>query len=580
MSVTELNRRAAHSPAWLWCMYDYVGAHTNELRGENERDRALLRLLMPLVGVSWIYALHTVTRSDVDPTEAVWMICSLIYAAAALGYWIYLKHQPLGGVHVQYAFMALDPMFVGWALYASPQLMAWFLVNMLVMIVRVGFRYGLNAMKVQLGFAWLGAAVPLFFGTFWHTQLQMSGSLVLMLLWAWWLCAPVIRSVERAKHLEIERRIEHTRVESLQESLQAKSEFLSRVSHELRSPLQGVVSALDVIESRFGQDAAEAEQLARIRRGATALNAQLRDLLTLARGDVGKMEVNATPFEVCALAATIAREVAVEAEAKGLTMVTEIPDEPIFVAADPARIDQVLTNLLTNAIRHTHAGSVRLTLHPYDVATGKLRFEVSDTGPGIPKDRIPTLFEPFTRYGEITRNDEGAGLGLAIVRTVLHFLGGTVEVSSEGGIGTTFSVAIPAKLIDGEQRDPTGRRSVLVVDDRQEVLEALSSVVEQLGFDCNAAIAVSDAANLLGARRYDVMFVDLDMPVKSGFELAAETRRSKGPNSQSLMISISAADVPDDRRGWPFDGHLTKPIDRAAIQRAIDLPVRATSAPK
>ena len=569
-------------PARLWRIYDYIGAHTGALRAENERDRALLRVAMPIVGVSWIFGFHEIVGSPITATESLWMFASLAYAVAALAFWAYLKPNPRGGVHAQYAFMALDPLLIGWALYAAPQLLAWFLVLMLVTIVRVGFRYGLNAMKVQLGFAWLGAALPLVFSRYWHIELQMSASLLLMLGWAWWLCAPLIRSVEKARLLEIDRQIERARLESLQESLQAKSEFLSRVSHELRSPLQGVISAIDVIEERFAKDAAEAELLSRVRRGATALNTQLRDLLTLARGDVGKMEINPMPFEVGELAVSVAREVRTEAEAKGLKLRVEVPAEPIFVVADPARIDQVLTNLLTNATRHTQRGTVRLTLHPYDAAQGFLRFDIADTGPGVEKDRIPTLFDPYTRFGEITRKGEGAGLGLAIVRSVLHFLDGKVSVSSEPGAGTTFAVAIPAELLDGDRPvdrgQPPGR--VLVVDDRREVLEAIASVVKQLGFECDTALSAAHAANLLGTHVYDMVFLDLDMPVKSGYDLAAQTRRSAGPNRSSRIVSISAADVPDDRRGWPFDGHLTKPITMSAIQRAIAQPAIAATAPR
>ena len=570
------------TPRWLGRIYDYIGAHTNALRAENERDRARQRAVMPTVAVAWVYLFHQIAGTPITTIESLWMGAGLIYAAAALAFRAYLINRPDGGVHVQYAFLAMDPLIVGWALYAAPQLLAWFLVLMLVTIVRVGFRYGLNAMKVELCFAWLGVSMPLLFSTYWHVELQMSASLLLMVGWAWWLFAPLIRSVEKAKSLEIEREIERARLESLQESLKGKSEFLSRVSHELRSPLQGVVSALDVIEERFTKDAAQAELLSRIRRGATVLNTQLRDLLTLARGDVGKMEINPMPFEVGELVASVAREVRAEAEAKGLALVVDAPAEPIFVVADPARIDQVLTNLLTNATRHTKVGTVRLTLHPYDGAQGCLRFEVSDTGPGIDKERIPTLFDPYTRFGEITRKGDGAGLGLAIVRSVLQFLGGKVSVSSETGRGTRFQVTIPAELLDAERPPHSGERPsrVLVVDDMQEVLEAIASVVKQLGFACDTAMSVATAANLLGAHAYDIVFLDLDMPVKSGYDLAAETRRGDGPNRTSRIMSISAADVPDHRRGWPFDGHLTKPITMQAIQRAIAQPAPATTAPK
>ena len=187
---------------------------------------------------------------------------------------------------------------MGWSLYVAPRALGWFLVLILVAIVRVGFRYGLRAMGFELAFAWLGASIPLVFSNYWHSQFQLMATLILMLACSWWLFAPLIRSVDKAKQLEIEREIESAKNESLRESLQAKSQFLSRVSHELRSPLQRILSALDVAEQRFALDPAEAEGyfLRARHRGAMALNTQVRDLLTLARGDVGKMEIDPQPL--------------------------------------------------------------------------------------------------------------------------------------------------------------------------------------------------------------------------------------------------------------------------------------------
>ena len=333
------------------------------------------------------------------------------------------------------------------------------------------------------------------------------------------------------------------------------------------------------MKDRYCKDPEETLTLSRIRRGATAINSQLRDLLTIARGDVGKIELDPMPFEINELATTVAREVVSEAQAKQINLEIDVPSEPTFLVADAGRIDQVLTNLLTNAIRHTHQGSVRLRLYPVS-SDGRLRFDISDTGPGIEKQKIPTLFVPFARFADMSRNGDGdgAGLGLAVVQSVLKFLDGKVEVESELGRGTTFKVEIPTELMPDESRPGESvTRGVLVVDDRQEVLEGIASVVRKLGLECDVAQSVATAANLLGVRPYDLVFLDLDMPIKSGHDLASETRRGNGPNKNSRIVSISAADMPKEPHGSPFDGHMTKPITTAAIQRAIALPLSASA---
>lgn len=559
---------------WLTRFYDYIGAYNHPRRLEHERDRARMRTVMPLVSIVCIGGCHLVLGTSVSHAGYIWGVGALIYGACSAAFWVHLGRHRSGGIHIQHVFLALDPIFVGWALYAAPEASAWCLVMMLVIVARTGFRYGLNAMKVELAFAWIGTSLPLLFGDYWHTHFEMAVSLVLMMSCAWWMFAPLNTMLERAKALDIE----SAKAKSLQDSLRAKSEFLSRVSHELRSPLQGVVSALDVIEERYGRDDAETEHLSRIRRGANALHTQLRDLLTLARGDVGKMEINPLPFEVLELASSVAREVRNEAWAKGLDLDLDLPQEPIFVVADAGRIDQVLTNLLTNATRHTKRGGVALTVFPYNKDSRALEFAVSDTGPGVTHDRIPTLFEPFTRFGEVTQKGEGAGLGLAVVRSVLDFLGGDVTVNSTLGKGTTFTVRIPAELLDSEPvLEEAGPRRILVVDDTRDVLDAISSVVVQLGFECDTAPSAAIAANLLGARQYDLVFVDLDMPVKTGWDLADETRRGKGPNANTRMLSISASDMAVKEGMSPFNGHLAKPISKMEIQRAIDQPLHATA---
>jgi signal transduction histidine kinase len=418
-------------------------------------------------------------------------------------------------------------------------------------------------MKVELVFAGLGALIPIGFTDYWLTEARVGWTLAGMLVACYALFAPLSRILEKAKLLEIEQ----ARVQSLQQSLRAKGEFLSQVSHELKSPLQRIVSSLDAIEDR--SSSAEAAMLTRIRRGTNALNAQIRDLLTLARGEAGKMELNPMPFEAGELMRSVARDVREEAEANGLRILVEVPPEPVFVVADPARIDQVVTNLLTNAVRHTRQGEVRLRLRPFDTKAQSLRFEVSDSGDGIPEARIPSLFEPYTRIGDI--NAAGTGLGLAIVRSVLHYLDGRISVHSEVGKGTTFDVEIPAELVASDSHPSEAKPGrVLAVDDCTEVLEGIVGVVRQLGLECDTAASVGKAANLLGARPFDLVFLDDEMPIKSGRDVAIDVRRAEGPNKTSKIFLISNVDMLPGQRGWPFDGHLTKPITQKAVRRIID----------
>jgi hypothetical protein len=210
------------TPGWLKRIYEYIGAHSNVMRYRHERDRALQRLAMPSAAVTWVCVYHWYVGTPLSPTEYVWAVAAVSYSLSSLAFWFYLKRRPEGGIHIQYAFFAFDPLLVGWALYASPRAMAWWLILMLIMIVRVGFRYGLNAMKVELGFAWIGAMLPIGFSDYWQSEYQISGTLLGMLTFAYWLFAPLSRTLDAATLAEVDK----ARTQSLKESLQAKAEFL------------------------------------------------------------------------------------------------------------------------------------------------------------------------------------------------------------------------------------------------------------------------------------------------------------------------------------------------------------------
>jgi signal transduction histidine kinase/CheY-like chemotaxis protein len=404
---------------------------------------------------------------------------------------------------------------------------------------------------------------------FWREKVELTLTFFLMLILVPTFFSSLIRKIHGARLVEEER----ARLLARHESIAARSAFLAKVSHELRSPLQGIVSALDVLSLRRapGGDADD-ELIGRIRRSSLLLNTHLRDMLTLAKGEAGRLEMRPEPFDAGALVESVAASAADLAIDKKLELIVDVPGPTtVFVVADGARIDQILTNLVINSIRYTETGQVRLALASYDSAARLLRFTVSDTGPGIPAATLPTLLTPDRVVTGSERRGEGSGIGLAIVRTLVDHLGGRVEVRSQLGKGTIFTVEIPAEPVESDADDPardspTGR--VLIVDDRDDVLDALASVLDELGFECDRATSAAVAANLLASRPYDAALIDVEMPIKGGAELADETRRGKGPNASTCFIGMSAGEV-SDAVLLRFDACLSKPIEHGALRRAL-----------
>lgn len=366
------------------------------------------------------------------------------------------------------------------------------------------------------------------------------------------------------------RQAEKDAVAAMRAAMIAKSTFLAATSHELRSPLQSILSNVDALELRL-KDVAP-EEVRWLQLAARSLERVLRDLLTLAQGDAGKLEILPEAFEACDLARDAVDEQRAAARAKGLRLVVDVPDEPIFVVADHSRISQILTNLLSNAVKYTVTGEVALRLEPFE--GGMLRFHVSDTGPGIPADFIPSLFTPFRRRATVDRG-HGSGLGLAIVQALAVHLGAKVTVDSPEGHGTTFHLQVPAAPCREEEPAPTVDVSrvnrVLIVDDRPDVLKALSAVTTELGYETDIAGSAAVAANFLHSQRYDLVLVDLEMPVKPGKQLASETKRGKGLNHMTRFIAMSAS---SEGRAigeqWPFDGFMQKGLlDHHAHRRLL-----------
>ena len=365
-------------------------------------------------------------------------------------------------------------------------------------------------------------------------------------------------------------------VSAMEHALSAKRKFLSMVNHEVRSPLQNIVAAAELLAL---QNAAAKEPspgstaaIRRIRHAVTVLQGQLRDLLTIAREDADHLSTHAETFEFRELVHDVCADQEETAQAKGLAFRVEMPAAPVTVHADPIRIAQVLRNLVENAVRYTSAGRIDVRLGDDDSGSpaleNQVRFVVQDTGPGLPPmalERLQGGSEPFES------TDAGTGIGLFVIRDLLQQLGGRIEVQRLEPQGTRFVVSIPARRVEDSAADPVGANplNVLIVDDREDVLSALSDVVRRLGHLCQAVSSSAVAQGLLASGHYDVALIDLEMPGLDGLALATEVRQGGGLNRDSMLILISAAEYRAVGQQWPFDGFLQKPIDGQALGQLI-----------
>ena len=431
---------------------DYLGAHDAPDRARHERNRALWRAVLGLAVAAFWLGQHLAGREvQASPWFAAFL--GLAVPALSLAYRQYLAARPRGAVAAQYAFLVLDPIAIVGTMVQDPQTFAFLHPFMTIVIVAIGVRFGVRAMYFAFGVT-LASSALLLGSPFWRTELALASSFLLSLAFVPAFFAALVRRLHSERAGEEER----ARAQAAQELALARSAFLAKVSHELRSPLQGIVSALDLIELRHARAlAGDQELIGRMRRSSMLLNTQLRDLLTLAKGEAGRLQIHAEPFEACALVEAMAEAARELAAAKGLTLRVELPPAPLFALADAARIDQVLTNLVVNSIRYTDAGEVRVAMEPVGSPPRALRFVVADTGPGIPDDVLPTLLEPDRSVTTSARRGEGSGIGLAIVRTLVGHLGGTLRVSSALGKGTSFSVEIPAEF-EAPDREPGAQK--------------------------------------------------------------------------------------------------------------------------
>jgi CheY-like chemotaxis protein/two-component sensor histidine kinase len=362
----------------------------------------------------------------------------------------------------------------------------------------------------------------------------------------------------------------------LEAASRAKDDFLAMLAHELRNPLGVVVNALAVLERPdVGDGAGRARHL--IRRQVQHLTRLLDDLLDVARITRGRVDLRPERLDLRA-----AVDLAVEAQrhhfdAKRHALVVDLPGTPVPVSGDPARLQQVVGNLLSNACKYTpRGGRIRASL---GVEGPHAVLRVVDNGVGIPADRLEAIFDPFTQLEPgLARTEGGLGIGLTLVRQLVDLHHGSVRAMSAGpGRGAEFLVRLPLSTgrASGTTRRatppaPTAPRSILVIEDNADAREVLGLALEIDGHRVSSAATGREGIALALRERPDVVLVDIGLPDVDGYAVCRQLRDALG--ADPIVVALSGYGQPEDRErsaNAGFDGHIVKPVEPADVMRLV-----------
>ncbi|MGE7199154.1 PAS domain-containing protein [Brevundimonas naejangsanensis] len=394
----------------------------------------------------------------------------------------------------------------------------------------------------------------------------------------------VIRDMTQRKALEAE--VLEAK-ETAVAAARVKSEFLANMSHELRTPLTSVIGFSGLLQASEHLPAEERVYVERIATASEALLGVINDILDYSKLEADAIEMDPEPFDTRALVEGAAAIIESQCSAKGLTLnVVMAAETPERLTGDKGRLRQVMLNFLSNAAKFTARGAVTLKVGGRAQEGGgwRMRVEVTDTGIGIPSEKIGELFRRFTQAdASTTRVYGGTGLGLAISRRLIELMGGEVGVESAPGAGSTFWFEAPLAAATEEgvtARDETDRARkdamrgrVLMADDAAANRELVSAILRNLGLEIDTVADGAEAVHAAHSGVYDLVLMDVHMPVMDGLTATREIRRMQAQGERRIPILALTANVQADQVARcleaGMDGHLAKPIQITELAAAL-----------
>ena len=378
---------------------------------------------------------------------------------------------------------------------------------------------------------------------------------------------------------------------------EAKSAFLSNMSHEIRTPINAMLGMNEMILRECSEDSPILPYAKNIEAAGHTLLALVNDILDFSKIEAGKMEIISAEYDLSSVIHDLVQMISYRAEGKGLEFSLEIdPETPKRLWGDDIRLKQIVTNLLTNAVKYTKEGSVVFSIdfEKKDDKHVLLNVAVKDTGSGIKKEDMDKLFSKFDRIGEEkNRHIEGTGLGLSITTRLLNMMGSKLEVGSIYGVGSRFYFTLEQEVMDWEpvgnmdevllttatarhqyhEQFTAPEANVLVVDDTEMNLVGFTNLLKKTKVNIDTAISGDDALARTKNKKYDLIFLDHMMPHKNGIETLHELREQKNAvNKDTPVVCLTANAVSgawELYKSEGFDDYLTKPIDFALLEQTV-----------
>jgi two-component system sensor histidine kinase RpfC len=492
------------------------------------------------------------------------------------------------------ATAVLEPLLLAASISMLGQSAPFYICFFLFTILGFGFRVGTGAMWLCQASAIASFCTVVLISPTWKQYPIFAASFLLLLIVVPLYATILIKKLRTARALaEYESRRLAAALQSAEEANQAKRRFVSSISHELRTPLNAIIGMADLLESTsLAPD--QKDMVDSMENASRSMLSLIEDVLDFSKIEAGKLVIENTELDLYQLVDETADIFKYQTLERGLTLTTHIDrDIPWALRGDPRQLRQVLVNLLSNAVKFTHAGSITLKVHSLAATDHEiaLRFEIEDTGIGIPVESQTKIFESFTQADESTGDRYGGtGLGTTISKQLVELMGGKLGLRSEPGVGSTFWFELRLQKQTGNpQRQssrktaehvfgPSGKKrngqySVLVAEDNPVNAKVIRKILERSGHRCVVVENGRDALDQLRRQNFDAVILDMNMPVMNGLDTAKEYRE-KWPAEPHVPIIMFSASVTKEVRAEcltsGIDEFLPKPIQVDSLLSTLD----------